>query len=563
MMRRFASTILAICTCLFAHAELKVHFDFKSLNSTVGSHVGTLHNGASLTTMGGLPMLSLGDNNGYFNMGASVGEVIATLSDFTISTNVYIPSTTTLGSNGNFIYTFANSTNIANDARGCIFFGANETRYTICQTNYLAEKNVIANYRFPTGAWHTLTYRQSNNYGELFLDGELIASNNISLNPEDLGNTPYNFIGRPCYQGDVYLKDACYNDFRIYDNAIDDASIVSLTQNLNVLNKGIYEAQIEDLMNSLTLGASTFYDDITLPTSSESGISIVWSSSYDSVVSPTGLVTRPAYGSGTASVTLTVTVSKGDISKQKSFTVSIPALEMSDSDLVDADMMDLTINGHLDNLMTNLYLPTRGNRGSYISWESSRPDILSNEGELLSQGKNETEVTLTATLSLRDATATITYYITVAKKLPYAYYLFAYFNGNSQRQEQICFAISTDGYNYTPLNNGDPIISFGEDVNLNAADYGTLEVRCRYKYDSSYALHISMYFTTDTQDSMSEDLSARLIMPNTDSGDEWVVLTADLTAIEGWKGLIKQLRFDPFNAVGDMEIDYIRFLPKE
>ena len=111
--------------------------------------------------------------------------------------------------------------------------------------------------------------------------------------------------------------------------------------------------------------------------------------------------------------------------------------------------------------------------------------------------------------------------------------------------------------------NGDPIIRLGEDVNLNAADYGTLEVRCRYKYDSSYAQHISMYFTTDTEGSMSEELSARLIMPSTDSGDEWQVLTADLTAIEGWKGLIKQLRFDPFNAVGDMEIDYIRFLPKE
>ena len=111
--------------------------------------------------------------------------------------------------------------------------------------------------------------------------------------------------------------------------------------------------------------------------------------------------------------------------------------------------------------------------------------------------------------------------------------------------------------------NSDPIIRLNEDVGLNAADYGTLEIRCRYRYDSTYAQHISMYFTTDTQDSMSEALSARLVMPSTDSGDEWQVLTADLTAIEGWKGLIKQLRFDPFNATGDMEIDYIRFLPKE
>lgn len=37
-------------------------------------------------------------------------------------------------------------------------------------------------------------------------------------------------------------------------------------------------------------------------------------------------------------------------------------------------------------------------------------------------------------------------------------YLFTYFTGNAPEQEQICYAISTDGYNYTPLNNGKPII---------------------------------------------------------------------------------------------------------
>lgn len=38
-------------------------------------------------------------------------------------------------------------------------------------------------------------------------------------------------------------------------------------------------------------------------------------------------------------------------------------------------------------------------------------------------------------------------------------YLFTYFTGNSPEQEQICYAISYDGYNYTPLNNGKPIIA--------------------------------------------------------------------------------------------------------
>lgn len=38
-------------------------------------------------------------------------------------------------------------------------------------------------------------------------------------------------------------------------------------------------------------------------------------------------------------------------------------------------------------------------------------------------------------------------------------YLLAYFNGNAQMQEQICFALGNDGFNYTPLNGGMPVIS--------------------------------------------------------------------------------------------------------
>ena len=38
-------------------------------------------------------------------------------------------------------------------------------------------------------------------------------------------------------------------------------------------------------------------------------------------------------------------------------------------------------------------------------------------------------------------------------------YLFTYFNSNAPEDEQICYAISDDGYNYTPLNHGAPVIS--------------------------------------------------------------------------------------------------------
>jgi len=37
-------------------------------------------------------------------------------------------------------------------------------------------------------------------------------------------------------------------------------------------------------------------------------------------------------------------------------------------------------------------------------------------------------------------------------------YLFTYFNSNAPEDEQICYALSDDGYNYTPLNQGMPVI---------------------------------------------------------------------------------------------------------
>ena len=37
-------------------------------------------------------------------------------------------------------------------------------------------------------------------------------------------------------------------------------------------------------------------------------------------------------------------------------------------------------------------------------------------------------------------------------------YLFTYFTGNAPEQEQIHYALSSDGWNYTPLNDGAPVI---------------------------------------------------------------------------------------------------------
>lgn len=42
---------------------------------------------------------------------------------------------------------------------------------------------------------------------------------------------------------------------------------------------------------------------------------------------------------------------------------------------------------------------------------------------------------------------------------PYSSYLFAFFSNNSPYGEQVRYALSDDGYNYTSLNQGRPVVA--------------------------------------------------------------------------------------------------------
>ena len=76
---------------------------------------------------------------------------------------------------------------------------------------------------------------------------------------------------------------------------------------------------------------------------------------------------------------------------------------------------------------------------------------------------NTTKTLLTAILVMASATTVLG-----AKKKPVVQqpldpnekvaYLFTYFNSNDPKDEQICYALSEDGYNYTPINDGMPVI---------------------------------------------------------------------------------------------------------
>ena len=109
----------------------------------------------------------------------------------------------------------------------------------------------------------------------------------------------------------------------------------------------------------------------------------------------------------------------------------------------------------------------------------------------------------------------------------------------------------------------DPAINLSDDtLVLKAETYSTLEYKVRYSYTPANDKEqtLTMYFLTDKDKKWSESKTIKIPLTEKSSGDEWKVFTANLADFEKWADTIVDLRFDPFNAPGHIDIDYIKFV---
>ncbi len=95
--------------------------------------------------------------------------------------------------------------------------------------------------------------------------------------------------------------------------------------------------------------------------------------------------------------------------------------------------------------------------------------------------------------------------------------------------------------------------------------YNKFEIRVRYKYERPDGGKESfvMYYLTDADKTWDEKKTVRIPLKGTDSADEWEVYTVDLTGNKAWRDNVTTVRIDPFNAIGYMDIDYIRLIADE
>ncbi len=437
-------------------------FDFNNLQDLSGKYTGTLNNGAELVKYNNTSVLQLGKKNSYFDFGSSFGNIIAQLDSFSFSSNMYIPLSTNLKDNGNFVWTFANSTNMASDANGNIFLRAGDTRYTVSQKHWSGENSVKLNKDLPKGQWFNLTYAQYGDQGKIYINGELSAQGKITVKPKELGATSCNFLGRSCYMGDEYLNSAQYDNFIVYQGILKESEVKALCVDLESLNSVLDSIVLLKALEELEIpNASAIRSNLALPSLLSEGVKVNWSSSNPEFLSASGLVNRPGVGSDPVQVTLTATLKYKKVSNTKDVVLTVLPL-YSDAESVKMDLETLSISGNIKNIRSKIKLPMNTIEGCEVTWKSSLPEYLSNKGDVVQFpkfGSGKRHVKLKATLTKGKEKATKTFEAWVAEEENRESYLFAYFTGNSTDGEQIRFAVSNDGFHYTPLNKGERIMS--------------------------------------------------------------------------------------------------------
>jgi len=464
------SSFIAYPVVAAADTSLKLHYEFgssangKVLDVTGNGYDATLMNAASVRQLNTIGLLDLGSANGYLDLGNATGTLIASLTDFTISTYMYIDPMSNISGNGNFVWAFSTVDACGPTTGNYMAYRVNAQQYEQAAGGYNNELVVIAQGSNATkGVWSHVCYTQSGTTGTLYLNGNVLKTGKAIINPSAIGApTTFNCLGRPPFNGDSYLQKTKLSDFRIYNRALTSAEVAELTAGM----AGIRTATAQEAMHAVAdtfqlYGFGAVRSDMRLPQALNATVQVQWISSEPKVLSSMGFVNRPAFGEPAKEVKLKAIFICGNDSVSKWYKATVLPYD-SDASSVRTDLDALKFSSNLNALLTNLTLPLKGVEGTTFTWVSSDTEFLSSTGEikkLPAKGKGARTIQLKVTGKKGNATATRNFQATLPEDEGFSAYLFVYFTGNTGDQEAIRFALSTDGLSYRALNNNLPIIA--------------------------------------------------------------------------------------------------------
>ena len=215
--------------------HLKLRFDFTNVTGAivkdaVAKYPAKFYAPAKIDSIGEWKILDLG-NGGYFDMMQGPGTIMSKLEDFTISICYRVDESVSLSGAGHFLWTISQSGANTETSAAYIGYRLNAQKIAMSPNGWGSETGPEIGSESPKGRWIHMLYRQTGTEGELFINGKCVKrGTNMPIPKNIFASAPkYNWLGRPAFSGDNYLKNTLVTDFRIYDIAVSDEVVASLS----------------------------------------------------------------------------------------------------------------------------------------------------------------------------------------------------------------------------------------------------------------------------------------------------------------------------------------------
>ena len=218
--------------------SLVIHYNFENnsgihVPDATGNHSDArLMNQATIVQMGNYRVLNLGNGTGYLDMGNSVGSTIKDLSNWTVSVYYRVDTSASLSGAGFFLWCFSQSDANTADASPYTAYRLNVQRMATSTGGFAHETGMEMGAESVKGRWVHMLYTQSGTTGRLYIDGTLqktLATMPLPSTAFTAAPT-YNWIGRPPFSGDNYLKGTMVCDFRVYNRSMTADEVSSLAE---------------------------------------------------------------------------------------------------------------------------------------------------------------------------------------------------------------------------------------------------------------------------------------------------------------------------------------------
>lgn len=325
-----------------------------------------------------------------------------------------------------------------------IFYAPAAKRVVLSKIGHFSDETVIdVNAVLPEG-WSHFVFEMKDGAVFVYINGRLCGelwSDDIAV--DDYVGLNRLYFGKSQYGADPYLR-AVIGEICVHDRLLDGGEIY----------RKYAAGRAEMAKNEIRAFEPPFPRRLTKAVSlpdflPESGASLHWSSSDKDALSDSGRIRRPAVGAGDAAVTLTASLRGGAVKKDFPLLV---AAEFTDRERVLFDSERLSLEGDLSALTHDLFLPAEGEEGSRVIWRAE--GAIDASGRIKRPAEGEAAARLTAELRSGSELAEKSFDVTVLANEPAEGFLFVYFTGNNANEERLHYALTLDGYSFSPMNGG-------------------------------------------------------------------------------------------------------------